>query len=380
MVPGPGVEAVPDGGPTLELVVVVGDEMGDHEVFVHGSHPTERPGQIPSASRDKLQRWNPPPPACSVCCRSCSPGRSGPPPIWPSAWGSRPEPSAATSPSCASSGYPVDAEPGPHGGYRLGAGAALPPLLLSDDEAVAVVVGLRVATGHNVAGFEEAAVAALAKLEQVMPPHLRHRIDAVQSATLRLPGRAGPPVDAATIVVVAQACRGLERLRFDYVDSEGEATDRLVEPFRLVHVARRWYLVAFDPSRADWRNFRLDRMAGARLTGARFVRRDEPDAASMVVEGSPSTPMTCRPSSGSTAGADEARAEIPPTFGVVDETPDGCLLRVGGDLDWIARFLVNLPFGFRVVEPAELRAELRSLGERLQRDHPGPEDDPVTTT
>ncbi len=109
-------------------------------------------------------------------------------------------------------------------------------MLLSDDEAVAVVVGLRVATGHNVAGFEEAAVAALAKLEQVMPSHLRHRVDAVHTSTLPMPGPDGPPVDATVIVLVAQACRGLERLRFDYIDGNGDATERLVEPFRLVHV------------------------------------------------------------------------------------------------------------------------------------------------
>jgi len=266
-------------------------------------------------------------------------------------------------------GYPVDAEPGPHGGYRLGSGAALPPLLLTDDEAVAVVVGLRVATGHNVAGFEEAAVAALAKLEQVMPSHLRHRIDAVHTSTVPISGRAGPPVDATTIVLVAQACRGLERLRFDYVDSGGDPTDRLVEPYRLVHVDRRWYLVAHDHGRAAWRTFRLDRMSSPRLTGARFVRRDEPDAAAMVTEGLALHAHEEQAVVDLDVPIEVALEEIPVSIGVLEPARRGCRLRIGGDIDWMARFLVNLPFGFRVVEPPELRAELRSLGERLQRDH-----------
>jgi predicted DNA-binding transcriptional regulator YafY len=266
-------------------------------------------------------------------------------------------------------GYPVDAEPGPHGGYRLGSGAALPPLLLTDDEAVAVVVGLRVATGHNVTGFEEASVAALAKLEQVMPSHLRHRIDAVHTSTVPIGGRSGPPVDATTIVLVAQACRGLERLRFDYVDSEGDATDRLVEPFRLVHVDRRWYLVAHDPARGAWRTFRLDRMAAPRLTGARFVRTEEPDAAAMVTEGIALHAHEAQAVVELDVPVGEALEQVPVSIGVLEATATGCRLRIGGDIDWMARFLVNLPFPFRVIEPPELRVELRSLGERLQRDH-----------
>lgn len=266
-------------------------------------------------------------------------------------------------------GYPVDADPGPHGGYRLGSGAALPPLLLTDDEAVAVVVGLRLATGHGVTGFEESALAALAKLEQVMPSRLRHRVGAVQAATIPLGGRAGPPVDASTIVVAAQACRGLERLRFGYVDGSGHETDRLVEPYQLVHVERRWYLVAFDPSRHDWRTFRLDRMRTPSVNGSRFVRTEEPDALSMVVNGLAVYAHDYQAVVTLAVPIDEALESIPRSMGVLEVAADGCRLRIGGDLDWMARFLVNLPFAFRVEEPAELRTELRELGERLQRDH-----------
>jgi len=266
-------------------------------------------------------------------------------------------------------GYPVNADPGPHGGYQLGAGAALPPLLLSDDEAVAIVVGLRVASGHGVAGFEESAVAALAKIEQVMPSRLRHRVAAVQTSTIPLEGRSGPPVDPNTVVMVAQACRGRERLRFAYTDANDQASDRLVEPFQLVHVERRWYLVAFDASRAGWRNFRLDRMTDPALTGHRFERRDEPDALAMVTEGIALHSYEHIAVVHLDATVEDAAESVSRSVGVLEAVDGGCRLRVGGDLDWIARFLVNLPFAFRVIEPPELRAELRALGQRLQRDH-----------
>ena len=182
-------------------------------------------------------------------------------------------------------GYPVDADPGPLGGYRLGSGGVLPPLLLDDDEAVAVAVGLRAAAGTGVAGLEDAAVAVLVKLEQVLPAVLRERVAALHSVTVRLVGPRPETVDADLLITVAQGCRRLERLHFDYVDSVDRASQRRVEPFRLVATERRWYLVAYDLDRKDWRTFRLDRMAAARLTGARFVRGEVPDAAKLVAEG-----------------------------------------------------------------------------------------------
>ncbi|RCV50191.1 helix-turn-helix transcriptional regulator, partial [Marinitenerispora sediminis] len=145
-------------------------------------------------------------------------------------------------------GYPVHAAPGVAGGYRLGAGAALPPLLLDDDEAVAVAVGLRTAAGGTVAGIEESSVRALAKLEQVLPSRLRHRVTTLHAVTVAVPD-SGAAVAPDVLTAIAAACRAHERLRFDYRDHAGQPSVRDVEPHRLVHTGRRWYLVAWDTDR-----------------------------------------------------------------------------------------------------------------------------------
>ncbi|MEY9953695.1 helix-turn-helix transcriptional regulator [Leifsonia sp. EB34] len=181
-------------------------------------------------------------------------------------------------------GYPVDATRGVAGGYQLAAGASLPPLVVDDEEAVALAVGLRTAAQSGVAGVADASVRALAKVVQVMPPRLRRRVDALRVATLASELRPGPVVDAELLTVVAQACRDEERLVFSYVRHDGDASERTVEPHRLVSLGRRWYLVAYDLGRFDWRSFRLDRMAQPRPTGARFRPRTLPaaDAAEYV--------------------------------------------------------------------------------------------------
>jgi predicted DNA-binding transcriptional regulator YafY len=171
-------------------------------------------------------------------------------------------------------GYPVSATRGVAGGYRLGAGASLPPLLLDEGEAVAVAVGLRTAASGGVAGIEETAVRALGKLEQVLPKRLRRRVNAVGAATVPYPG-TGPTVDAAALATIAGACRDVERLRFAYRAHDGTSTRRLVEPHRLVHTGRRWYLVAWDADRADWRTFRVDRIERV-AADRRFVPREPP--------------------------------------------------------------------------------------------------------
>src|ERR671930_1219625 len=169
-------------------------------------------------------------------------------------------------------GYPVHASPGVGGGYRLGAGAALPPLLLDDEEAVAVVVGLRTAANGTVTGIEETSVRALTKLEQVLPSRLRHRIRAVHTATVSIPG-TGPTVPTDVLTAIAAAIRGSERLRFDYASHNGTPSRRDVEPHRLVNWGRRWYLVAWDLGRADWRTFRVDRLTPRGVAGPGFAPR-----------------------------------------------------------------------------------------------------------
>src|SRR5689334_22969099 len=137
-------------------------------------------------------------------------------------------------------GYPVEARPGVAGGYQLGTGGALPPLLLDDEEAVAVAVGLRTAAGGSVAGIEETSLRALAKLEQVLPHRLRRRVTALHTHTVRVPhDQPGPTVDAGTLSLIGAACRDRERLRFDYVRHDGTADRRDVEPYRLVNWGRR---------------------------------------------------------------------------------------------------------------------------------------------
>src|SRR5947208_13523998 len=169
-------------------------------------------------------------------------------------------------------GYPVESLTGPAGGYRLRAGTAMPPVLLDDDEAIAIAVGLRTAARASVTGIEETAVRALVKLEQVLPPHLRRRVAALGSATIA-PPLAGPTVEPQHLTVIAAACRDGECLRFAYRSRDGSDTRRDVEPHALVNLGRRWYLAAWDRRREDWRTFRVDRVERPAATGVRFSAR-----------------------------------------------------------------------------------------------------------
>lgn len=268
-------------------------------------------------------------------------------------------------------GYPVEADPGPHGGYQLGAGGALPPLLLSDDEAVVVAVGLRAATFGAVDGFEDTAVAALAKLEQILPARLRDRIGALHASTVLLRSdRGDAAVSPEALLLLAQGCRRLERARFEYTDGDGNASSRHVEPYRLVNTKRRWYLVARDLDRNAWRTFRVDRLHDAALTGHRFVRDSEPDAAAMVADGLAFGGYSVQAEVLLRVDLSRAAEEIPPTVGALEEVEDGTMLRLGANsLDWIARYLAGLDLPYEIVQPPELRTTLRALGRRLVRDH-----------
>jgi predicted DNA-binding transcriptional regulator YafY len=267
-------------------------------------------------------------------------------------------------------GYPVVATAGRAGGYELGAGGRLPPLLLTDDESVAVAVGLRAAASGGVSGYEDAAIAAMTKLEQVLPARLRERVLALNAATVLVRSGAVPNVDPEVLLTVAQGCRRPERIKFSYRDGSGNQTERRVEPYGLVSAERRWYVVARDLDRDDWRTFRLDRMSDLALTGHRFVRTENPDAAAMVVEGLALTPYQWQAEVLIHASLGEAEAEVPRTIGSLETTDDGTMLRFGAnDLDWLARYLAGLPFEVEVRAPPELRAALRALGRRLQRAH-----------
>jgi len=270
-------------------------------------------------------------------------------------------------------GYPIDSVTGPYGGYSLGAGGRLPPLLLSDDEAVSIAVALQQIAHRSSVGVAEGALSALTKLSQVMPTSLRERVVAMSSVVVgvgvpSVDGALGEAGEVEALMSLAVACSRIERIRFDYRSGEGAETVRHTEPFRLVSVGQRWYLVAYDIDRADWRTFRVDRISRLRNTGARFQRGEVPDAATFVAEGLAVNAYSQRAAIRIDAPLEIAAREIPPTIGVARADPDDparTLVEIGGDDDWVARFVVGLPLPYEVLEPASVRAELRRIGRRL---------------
>ncbi|MEU5283440.1 YafY family protein [Streptomyces sp. CA-278952] len=267
-------------------------------------------------------------------------------------------------------GYPVNAIPGVGGGYRLEAGADLPPLLLDDDEAVAIAVGLRTAAGGSVADIEETSIRALAKLEQVLPKRLRSRVNALQMYTVPMFG-VGPTANPGYLASVAQACRDRQRLRFTYRKRDGETRSRLVEPYRLVHVNRKWYLLSWDTEREDWRTFRMDRMDAPLITGVRFQQRELPaeDAAAYVAQSITSSLANHRALVTLYAPFEVVAERIRPRDGiltVLDERT--CQLRTAADtLEWLALTIGMFGIDFEVHEPPELVAYVRELSDRLAR-------------
>lgn len=264
-------------------------------------------------------------------------------------------------------GYPVNAEHGAGGGYQLGAGRRLPPLLLDDDEAVAVAVCLRLAAGGTVEGLGEAAVRTLAKLDQVLPSRLRGEVEAIHEATTTLDPTV-PVVDSGTLLTLARAVRGTEQVRFDYSSPHGSG-ERRVEPYRLVATGRRWYLLGFDVDRDDWRTFRLDRISGLAPRGWRFHPRDAPDAAEFVQRAISQSAYEHVGRVRVSAPRSVVAQAIPPAAGTV--TADGrshCIVEAGGmDLDWMAMHFARLPWDFDVLGPPALREAMRRLSERLAR-------------
>jgi predicted DNA-binding transcriptional regulator YafY len=267
-------------------------------------------------------------------------------------------------------GYPVDARPGVAGGYRLGTHGALPPLLLDEDEAVAVAVGLRTAASGSIAGIEETSVRALAKLQQVLPSRLRHRVGAFQSYALPMPSR-GPRVDPDVLTLIASACRDHERLRFDYRAHSGTVSQRSVEPYRLVNDRRRWYLVAWDVERDDWRTFRVDRMAPRTPAGPRFTPRALPpdrEIAAQVARGVGEATWRYRARVVVHASAAYVRERLPIPVQVESLGEDRCAFEPGSDHpEMLALYLGLLDADFTIVDSPELVDALHKLVLRYQR-------------
>jgi predicted DNA-binding transcriptional regulator YafY len=267
-------------------------------------------------------------------------------------------------------GYPVEAQRGVDGGYQLAPGAALPPLVVDDEEAVALAIGLRAAAQGAVAGIEESSVRALTKIIQVMPPRLRRRVDALRTATVPAAWGTGPTVDSGVLTTVAQACRDEVRMRFSYTAHRAERTSRYVEPHRLVSLGRRWYLVAYDLTRHDWRSFRLDRLTDPGPTSERFRPRALPggDPVAFVRAGIDSVPTPYTVEALVHAPAERVRIQVGQWATVEEAGENRCRLRMTAEsLDWPALALGAVGADFELIDSPELTALIREWGARFTR-------------
>jgi predicted DNA-binding transcriptional regulator YafY len=267
-------------------------------------------------------------------------------------------------------GYPVLASKGHGGGYRLGAGASLPPLLLDPDEAVAIAVCLRLAAGGSVAGVGEAALRALSKLDQVLPARLRSQVGAVHDATVTLtPDSSDSPVDPDVLMTLARACRDREHVTADYVDREGRSTSRRLEPYQLVTTGRRWYVMTYDRDRQDWRSLRLDRMTVVAAVGSTFARRDAPDAAEFVRHSISTSPYRYVARVRYRAPYDVVAQYFSPGSATIEpDGPDACIVTAGADdPERIPLYLAMVGADFEVLEPPEVADATRALAQRLSR-------------
>ena len=272
-------------------------------------------------------------------------------------------------------GYPIASTTGRYGGYELGAGGRLPPLLLDDDEAIAVSVALRELSSDADPTLGEAALSASTKLRQVLPEALRDRVDALGEVSVGIRQGRGQRtqhgdsrVELPNLMALAMCCRRGERVRFTYRDGADRVSERRVEPHRLVSLGRRWYLVGFDLDRDDWRTYRVDRISDLTPTGHRNASRETPDAGALVSEGVAVRVFETRTRVLMHAPSQDVVTFVGPTIGVVEQSAPGsdtCVVTIGGDPDWVARFLASLPVEFEVLDPPEVRDELRALAERL---------------
>ncbi|HTV11871.1 MAG TPA: YafY family protein [Acidimicrobiales bacterium] len=266
-------------------------------------------------------------------------------------------------------GYVVESTPGTTGGYRLGTGNEMPPLLLDEQEAVAVAVLLGVSASMAVPGIERATLATLARVDRLLPPKLQRQVKALRAATVPL-ARPPEPVPVAELASLAQACDGHELVSFNYRARDGAESARRAEPYRLVATTRLWYLVAFDLERRDWRTFRVDRVSQVRLTGHMFVPRPLEDASRLVAAALSATTYRYVAEIRVAAPAGEVSKRVGPNVGTVEQDGDGSLVRIGTDeIGWLAGYLIGLGLPFEVLRPPVLRDQLRELAERVAQAH-----------
>jgi predicted DNA-binding transcriptional regulator YafY len=266
-------------------------------------------------------------------------------------------------------GYAIESDPGVAGGYRLGrGGSAVPPLMLDEEEAVALAVAVRSAAGDSVVGVGAAAERALAKLEQSLPSTPRSRIAAVTDSTVRLASR-GDEVDPAVLLTVSAACREQQQLRVTYCDAAGRESERRLEPHRVVSAGRRWYLVAHDLGVREWRTFRLDRVVSVRRTGHGVRLVDPPDAASFVHAAITTAPYHYRARIRLDAPVEQIAARVPATVAVLEAVDESTTMMTTGadELDILVVHLGVLGVPFVVHEPDELRERVAAVAEHLAR-------------
>ena len=260
-------------------------------------------------------------------------------------------------------GYPVLTSAGHGGGYQLGAGRALPPLLLSSTEAAAVAVGLRLAAASGLEGLDEEALRALAALDRILPASVRAEVGAV-SAAMGVISRDGPGTRSEVLMALATAVRDEVRVRLDYERADGERFERRIEPYRVLSVEGRWYLFAWDLDREDWRTFRLDRMHAVHPSTFTFAARETPDIEHAVRESITVAGYRAACTVRILAPYAQVAPMISARTGTLEaDGEEACLLRAGADqLRWVAVHLAGMGLPVEVIDPPELLEEIEALG------------------
>ncbi|GGZ14594.1 DeoR family transcriptional regulator [Streptomyces inusitatus] len=270
-------------------------------------------------------------------------------------------------------GYGVESDPGPWGGYRLGGGTRVPPLVLDDEEALAVAVALREAARSGVLGGDQAALSALLKLRQVLPPRIADRLGEMDATFVHTPRPEEPQIGPGKLLELAAVCRRGERTRLSYRDHAGRTTVREVDPHRLVRTGHRWYFVARDVARDQWRTFRADRVLRALPTGRPAELGDPPDPALLVAQGIAGVVYPLYATVRLPHPMDRALRIVPPTIGAHrPDGPDATVVEIGGnDADQLAAYLLGLGTPLRVLSPDTVRETLLCRARELFEENDG---------
>lgn len=265
-------------------------------------------------------------------------------------------------------GVPVVADRGRYGGYRLMPGYKLPPLMLDDDEALAVVLGLL--AGRRLGMPGPPAESALAKIGRVLPDSLRERVRALaETLEFTLPGRTGTAPGTPSVLALAAAVRERTRVRVTHLSRQGDAREREVDPYGIVFHSGRWYLTGHDHASGEVRTFRVDRITDVTALAGHFAVPADADPVRQVNEALAAVPYAHEIEVVLFTDEETARARVPSSVATLTPVDDGVLLRTRAErLDGMARMLAGLGLGFRIVRPDQLRGAVRDLAERLARD------------